>query len=234
MNWYRIFKFLSEYNVYIIRYSIIVVVFMCHTLANAQWWNPLAPKDYNDCIIKNLKDGMREDAVRALKFACYEKYPPQTTAAEKREEATKKLRMSKCGLDNDHNKYHWFFTLQENRIVNLKRHLESIVVEEYNSNSNYASLQNKNHFAISGVMIGLTGAKSCTLNFDSYEAVAYCKSNSTDSGVISSMSFGRFRCSEVPKKFKSMGYCVVGYSPRYYQFDDSLLKFKEDNGLCAQ
>jgi hypothetical protein len=234
MNWSGVFKFALVAAIIYFKMAIAMIVCLYPTLANAQWWNPLAPKDYNDCIIKNLKDGMGEDAVRALKFACYEKYPPRTTAAEKKEETTKKMRMSKCGLDDDHYKFHWFFNLNEKRIINFKKHLESIIIEEYSSHNNHASIQNKNAFAISGVMIGLTGAKSCSLNSDSYEAVAYCHSTSTDSGIISSMSYGRFRCSEVPKKAKSMGYCVIGYSPRYYKFDDSLLKFKEDNGLCAQ
>jgi len=186
--------------------------------ANAQWWNPLAPKDANDCIIKNLKNGMGEDAVRALKFACYEKYPPQQTAAEKREESLKKLRMLKCNLSDDHYKYHYFFTIKEDRIINLKKHIDAVKIEEYNGN--FASIQNKNSFAISGVAIGLTSAKSCSLNPDSYETIAYCRSGSTDSGVISAMSFGRFNCTEVPKKTRGMGYCVIGYSPRYYQFDN--------------
>lgn len=203
-----------------------------HSSVSAQWWNPLAPKDANDCIIKNLKNGMGEDAVRALRFACFEKYPPQQTDAEKREENRRKIRMSKCNLSDDHYKYHSFFTINENRITSLMKHIDAIKIEEYDGKS--ASVQNKNSFAISGVAIGLTGAKSCGLNTDSYEAIAYCKSGRTDSGVISAMSFGRFNCTEVPRKTRAMNYCVIGYSPRYQQFDESLLKFKEDNGLCSQ
>lgn len=202
--------------------------------AHSQWWNPMSPKDYNDCIIKNLKDGMGEDAVTALKFACYEKYPPQLTAQEKREESLKKQKLAKCGIEEDHARFHWFINLNERKPATLNKILKSLDVEEFNPYSNYAKIHNKSGFSISGIMIGLTKAQNCPTDLDAFDAIAYCKSYSTEFGVIASMSYGKFSCTEIPQKAKKLGICVVGYSPQYNQYDDSLIKHKEYVGLCTK
>jgi hypothetical protein len=205
-----------------------------NSVANAQWWNPIAPKDFNDCIIKNLKDGMGEDATNALKSACYEKYPPQTSQAEKREEILKKQRMIKCGIQEDHWKFHWFLSISEWNSNNLEKYLNNIKIEDYDTYGNLIKVQNKNSFPISGVLMGMTKNKSCPSNLNAYDAVSYCKSNSTDYGVISSMSYGKFKCDEIPPKSKKLGYCLIGYSPQYNRFDDSLIKHHEAHGFCSK
>ena len=69
---------------------------------------------------------------------------------------------------------------------------------------------------------------------DGYEVITYCKAQGygTKSGV-SPNSFGVANCGNVPKDAASLGFCVVGYSPIYDQFDDSLLEFSERNGYCV-
>lgn len=44
-------------------------------LAQAQWWNPLAPKTYEDCVLKGMKGVSGDEAAYAVMRACRKKFP---------------------------------------------------------------------------------------------------------------------------------------------------------------
>lgn len=44
--------------------------------AQAQWWNPLAPKTYEDCVLKGMKGVTSDDAAKLIASACDDKFYP--------------------------------------------------------------------------------------------------------------------------------------------------------------
>lgn len=43
--------------------------------AQAQWWNPLAPKTYEDCVLKGMKGVSGDTAAMSVMGACRKKFP---------------------------------------------------------------------------------------------------------------------------------------------------------------
>lgn len=211
-------------------------------LVYAQWWNPFAPKDFDDCMIKNLKSGMSEEAVRALRYSCIRKYPLEKTAAEtiaekkvaeqyKTEEIKLAEKYKKCKINKDHYKKQMFISLESqgsNKTTELISRIENI---KYDGSANKVGFQNKNSFGISGVIVGFTTNKLCSLTMKEYQFTTYCTSYSTESGVVGN-AYGSLSCGELPKEAKALGFCIIGYSPMYDQFNESLLDFLEKNNYC--
>lgn len=197
----------------------------------AQWWNPLAPKDYDDCVIKNLKSGMGEDAVRALQYSCMQKYPPKSTAEEIIADKKADERYKKCGLDKDHYKTHMFLALGSRASYKTSEILSKLKTLKYDGTSNKVGFQNMNSFGISGVMVGFTTDKQCPQTTDAYQYSTYCNSYTTESGV-SPNAYGSLSCGQLPKEAKALGFCPIGYSPMYNKFNESLLDFFETNQYC--
>lgn len=199
--------------------------------AKSQWWNPLAPQNFDDCVLQNLKQGMGEDAVRALRQSCYNKFP-QATAQDTKQEREKKDRYLKCSLDEKHSKNWIFFEADHKKdFRRTKEILNQLRERSYDSAKNTVSFQNMNDFGISMVQVGFTKSKQCPETAKDYAYTTFCGGGSTRWGV-GVVSFGSLSCGQLPKAAKSMGYCFIGYSPIYDQFDDSLLEFNERNGYC--
>ena len=213
--------------------SLILMTFVgIPSVSNAQWWNPLEPKDSNECIIKNMKEGMGEDAVRALQYACIQRYPaPKATATEIASRSKLDERYKKCGLDRYHYKNHMYFALDgrnKNKTNEILNKLQSL---KYNPQTNAVSFQNMSSVSISGVMLGFTSKKQCLSDTESYDYTTYCNTGSTETGVGQN-SYGSMRCGALPKESKTMGTCKIGYSPFYNQFNESLLDYFEISGYC--
>jgi hypothetical protein len=203
-------------------------------ISYGQWWNPLAPKDYNECIIKNMKEGMGKDAVEALQSACIEKYPaPKESQSSINQRNKREERYKKCRIDEDHYKVHIHLTIGEREPAKTSQVLEGVKNFKYDGQSNTVSFQNMNSFGISGIMLGFTNSKQCYAEIKDYTYSTYCQKNysGTESGVAS-QSFGSLRCGNLPREAKSMGFCKIGYSPFYDKFNDSLLDFLERYGYC--
>lgn len=207
--------------------------------AKSQWWNPLAPQNFDDCVLQNLKQGMGEDAVRALRQSCYNKFP-QATAQDTKQEREKKDRYLKekkdrylkCSLDEKHSKNWIFFEADHKKdFRRTKEILNQLRERSYDSAKNTVSFQNMNDFGISMVQVGFTKSKQCPETAKDYAYTTFCGGGSTRWGV-GLVSFGSLSCGQLPKAAKSMGFCFIGYSPIYDQFDDSLLEFNERNGYC--
>jgi hypothetical protein len=209
-----------------------VLIILSHqSIAKAQWWNPAAPKDYDDCVIKNLKSGMGEEAVRALQFSCMQKYPQKTTAAEKLAEKKAEERYKKCRIERDHYKTHMFISLEARDNIKTNEILSKLKSFKYDGAANRVSFQNINSFGISGVMVGFTSAKQCHQKTEDYRYSTYCNAGFTERGVASS-AYGTLNCGELPREARALGFCPIGYSPMYNQFNESLLDFLEKNNYC--
>jgi hypothetical protein len=202
-------------------------------ISYGQWWNPLAPKDYNECFIKNMKEGMGEDAVRALQYACIQKYPaPKESQSSINEKNKREERYKKCRIDKDDYKTHMHLAIGARESYKTSQVLEGVKNFQYDGQFNTVSFQNMNSFGISGIMVGFTKSKQCHAEIKDYAYSTYCTSyRGTESGVASK-SFGSLSCGNLPREAKSMGFCTIGYSPFYNKFNDSLVDFLETNGYC--
>jgi hypothetical protein len=213
---------------------LLTLAILFHTSANAQWYNPFAKKTAEDCVLEKIKETRGEDAVRALQMSCYSKYPSvNSSSTDDAALKAKNKRLERCGLKQDTYKTHIYFSNLFFYSPRNSVYLGNIKRPKYDRSRNVIEFQNNNDIGISGVMVGFTKAKQCSDNKDGYEIITYCKAQGygTQSGV-SPNSFGTASCGNVPRDATSLGYCVVGYSPFYDQFDDSLLEFSERNGYC--
>jgi hypothetical protein len=198
------------------------------TEINAQWWNPLAEKTYDDCVLENIKDSMGEDAVLAVQRACYSKYGENSKNQRPKSDPEAKKRED-CGVNSDTYKSWISFSNEKGNNNNefTISVLDKIATRSYDTKKNVFEFQNNNNFGISGVKLGFTKSESC----GTYAVSTFCSSSRTTSGVGSS-SYGKLSCNYVPSDIGEYGYCVTGYSPVYDQFDWSIYEFGKNNGYC--
>lgn len=200
----------------------------------AQWSNPFKSKTPEDCILEKIKDVRGEDAINLLTRTCWEKYGQnyKITPSEIKANKLLKDRKIKCRIPEDSYNFHYYF-VNYNGGLNYKNRNVSVISNFKNKNIdlNGIEFQNNNNFGISGVMIGFTNAKQCPSKLEDYDLTSYCSNYTTESGINSS-SYGKIRCN-LPKASTGKGFCILGYSPTYNKFDDSLLIFSEKNGLCS-
>jgi hypothetical protein len=210
-------------------------------IAGAQWYNPFVKKTAEDCILDKIQNTRGDDAVRALREACYDKYENADSIAteEANKTALKGLskRLKTCGITEekwvDFRNGHVYFGFGGKSTDKVSVYINNIKRVNYSKKNNTVDFQNNNEFGISGISIGFTRNKQCTTNNDDYEVIATCKSRGigTDSGVAF-RSFGLADCGLVPSGVASLRYCVVSFSPIYKQWDSSLLEFLEKYGFC--
>lgn len=209
---------------------LVLILFLFSVDVGAQW-NPFKKKTAEDCILEKIKDTRGEDAVRALQQSCYMKYDSGTSnSGNEKTSKEKEKREKKCDLDTDAYKYHHFFSITVKERPSTQITISNIKRPKYNQQDRTIEFQNNNNFGLSGVLVGFTKNKNCTSNQNDYEVTTYCARN-TKVG-ISPGSYGILPCGSVPSDAARLGFCIIGYSPIYDQFNDDLLIFKEKNGLC--
>jgi hypothetical protein len=210
-------------------YLLLIICLFCAN-ANAQW-NPFKKKTAEDCILEKIKDTRGEDAVRALQQSCYMKYDSGVSnSGNEKTSKEKEKREKKCDLSSDAYKYHHFFAITVKDRPSTHMVISNIKRPKFNQNERTIEFQNNNTFGLSGVVVGFSKGKYCTSNQNDYEVTTYCARN-TKVGV-SPGSYGILPCGNVPSDAARLGFCIIGYSPIYDQFNDDLLIFMEKNGLC--
>jgi hypothetical protein len=207
------------------------IFFTTHSISFSQSWNPFEPKDFDECIIKNLKPGMSDEAVKALQYSCIKKYPPKSSDAEKLVEKKLDERLKKCRLEKDHYKTHMFLAIGKIDSYKTSEIISKLKTFKYDGSLDKVGFQNMNPFGISGVAIGFTNDKQCPQKAEDYRFSTYCTDGFTERGVASN-AYGFLSCGQLPKEAKAMGFCPIGYSPMYNQFNESLLDFLEKNKYC--
>lgn len=212
--------------------TLFLFIFLLPMQAFSQWWNPLAPRDFNDCIIKNMKDGMSETAVLALQRACIDKYPQKESKNKILEEDKINARYEKCPVKR-FDRSHLIFSIDGRYDLKNQLFINNIKKFTYDGRTNSVDFQNMNDFGISALMLGFTKAKQCHQASKMYEYTVYCSHYLKGaSNGVASKSFGTLSCDSLPLEAKAMGRCIIGFSPIYNQFDDSILDFLEKNRYC--
>ena len=196
--------------------------------ANAQWWNPLAPKTMEECILQNMKGVTSNDAAGLVAQACARKFPKE----ESEEGKKKKKLLERCDLDADSWKSRYLFSIDGKlNPEKSKEFVSKIKRLSFNAQKNSLRLQNNNSFGLSTVQIGFSRGKTCSDNINDYEATVVCGNALTTAG-IGPNSYGTFACNEVPHEVSGYGFCVIGISPIYDQFNDDLPNWMLANGYC--
>lgn len=195
----------------------------------AQWWRS-EPKDFNECILKNVKSGMSGDAVDAVKYACYAKFPQALGGVEKADEKSKAKRYERCGLEGGWRDSLQYLTIESANPSRTTQVLGKIKEVGFQKVSGVLEFQNSNDFAIRGLMLGLTSSKSCHNKLDLYQFTTYCRAVES---VVSANSYGKLQCGSLPSRARALGVCVVGYSPNYSYYGDDFLEFLESNKYCS-
>ena len=127
--------------------TIIIFNFLTtHSTSFAQWWNPLEPKDFDECVIKNLKSGMGEDAVTALRYSCMKKYPPKVSEADKLAAQKSEEKFKKCRIEKDHYKTHMFLALGDRDSYKTSEIISKLKTFKYESALDKVSFQNSISF----------------------------------------------------------------------------------------
>jgi len=67
-----------------LRIIFIAIGFGATIQANAQWWNPLAPKTMEECILQNMKGVTSNDAAGLVAQACARKFPKEESEEGKK------------------------------------------------------------------------------------------------------------------------------------------------------
>jgi hypothetical protein len=181
-----------------------------------------------------MKEGMSEQAVRAVQHACFEKYPTKEDKKVKAESLAKEAEYKKCRIKSDHWKTQLIIGINDSNsyyLAHTHTILERLKSRKYDTVKNTIGFQNANNFGISAVQIGFTKAKSCPSKMEEFSYSTYCRSHTTQDGVGQN-AYGTLYCGDLPREARSLGYCFVGYSPIYNQFDDSLLTFLKSEKYC--
>jgi len=203
-------------------------------VSNAQWWNLTGPKDYNDCVLKNIKSGMGGEAVKLVEEVCFEKFLLKSDPNQKKLQQNLDLRYSKCRIKKEYLSSHIVFSGEgaiESHNSKNREFLSRIKSLKYDAVNSTINFQNMNSFGVSLIQLGFTNSKSCPSKKIDYSFITICNNNDTDKGV-GFESYGGLRCGSLPKEAKLMGYCAIGFSPMYSKYDDTLLELLEKQGYC--
>ena len=226
---------------------IFLVVMLClsSVQANADFWNPFGPKNYDECVLDKIKDVKSESAVQALKDSCEAKFPEKISAQERAAIEKDESLRKKCGIPKD--AYTRKFVLRpfmsqegiylsSSARLKVLSHINNLTDRAFVSGSDaggYFSFQNRNAYRVTAVQIGITqkGSNTCQYTLTDYAATTYCVNSNGDS--VGAFSYGTLSCRVVPPTVRSNPqYCVIGISPEYNRFTNALAEWMDKNGLC--
>lgn len=210
--------------------TILVLIFFNNNSAYAQFFGP---KNYEECILQNMKGTTSDVAAGQIVAACRSKFPVGQSKQElvKREQLEE--RAKKCSLGKVSAGDIIGFRIDHDRLNSrITRVLDNLKSFSYDGSRELIEMQNINRFGISQVQLGFTDAQKCPNEINSYKFMIYCGSNDTESGVSPS-SFGKLNCMSLPQQAKGLGVCKIGFVPFYRRFkEDGFLEFMEENDFC--
>ncbi len=214
------------------------------TSANAMAWTLFGPKNYDECILQNMKGVTDKTAAELIMMSCSNKfsndYKPSkeeqaaTLRAEQAKLATEllqKKRAAKCGISITSN---GDFELKELRLGNeyeesTSQYLNLIKNAQFDKGMQKISFQNNNKFGVVALRIGFIKGKVCSNDSTAYEAIVSC--TGYRSGAVTPSSYGSLSCDRSPSNAGQYGYCLIGIAPQVQDLNDQL-DFFETRGMC--
>lgn len=209
-----------------------VVVLLCilfnSAAVHAQMWNPFAPKNYEECLLKNVKDGMGDAAVRAVAVACRNQFSATNNNNRNLEIDA---RWDKCGLEKTPSgETRWvdieFLSKRGSGLMN------NLTERSWDFREKKVSFQNKNNFGISYLKIGFTNSKSCLEKAEDYRFTIDCGIGRYTG--VNGHAYGSLNCGAVPDAARNMGYCFIGFVPQINSSPEFWIDFVEENGFCKK
>src|SRR5690625_4734562 len=105
--------------------------------AYAQWWNPLAPKDYEQCILKNMKGVTSDMAANLIVASCHEQFKPATCTERDMSKSEKQKLTIKYSLTSPTSTYLNLNVHNGNENVSISRIIIEITSKGYKSPQRY-------------------------------------------------------------------------------------------------
>lgn len=198
--------------------------------SEANWFGFGEPKSLEDCLLKHVDKGMSDAAVNAIIYSCSEKFPSES---DKSHSKNKKL-LEKCRLSSVKPGTQIYLYNQRDAKPAARDTVQgvanNVVIEEFEPVNGKLKIHNKSSMNLGGLAIGFTKTKTCPDELKAYAAISHC--SAVQSG-INALGYGAMQCQEIPKSARKLGYCVVGFTPRYDRFDlTTLAKILDDRNLC--
>lgn len=202
----------------------------------AQWWNPFGPSNYEDCVLEGMKTARNRDAVRAVRYACLEKFPPKSRSKKEieAESAREEELRKKCKIPEDADENSLLgINSKRPRIIDAVNNLTRLKLENSAYGSPKISFQNRNDFSVTSVAIGFTNKKQCPTESDSpdYEATVICADTNFAARGVGAGTYGSLLCQDEAKNFQ-MGYCAVGIRVEDPVSRNDLAQILNRYGLC--
>jgi hypothetical protein len=216
--------------------SILVIGLSSPMPSFAQWWNPFGPSTYEDCILEGMKTARTRDAVRAVQYACLEKFPPKERSKREIEAESNQYEAirKKCKIPKNSDGTELVgITAKRPRVIEAVNKLTSLKLDTPTYGEPRLSFQNRNDFNVTAVAIGFTKKKQCPQESDStdYEAKIICKDTSYVPRGVGGGVYGSLTCQNEAKKFQ-MGYCAVAIRVERPLSRDELVQVMDQYGLC--
>jgi len=205
-------------------------VVLVSPLAYAQWWNPFGPKNYDECVLDKIKDVHGEEAVAALKESCMNKFPPESTPAEKAAYEALAKRRKACGIADEDYKTQILFSVDPSKprgrvVADLISNLSKI-----SKSYDQFWFQNNNSFAVRAVQVGFSKNKDLrSWRSQDFDLTVYC---GTQYEAVLGNSYGHLTCQPVSSDANTMYFWIIGISPVYDHFNSELPDFMEAHGMC--
>jgi len=200
---------------------VLTTLFLAPTYSPAQFFGP---RNYEDCVLQNIKTAKTDAAVSAVYSMCASKFSTSPTIDKKKDEARKR-----CKLDTEADARGVLIRGDSGIISEHKSKLRNLKISNTSHNSISIEFQNLNSFAVDGVSIGF-GPKTnaCKSELEHYAAVIYCG----DYSGVPSGGYGSLPCQQEARHFVRKSYCLVAYKPRHNILTESFSEKLISIGLC--
>ncbi len=160
---------------------------------NAYPWSPFGPKNFDDCIIENMKGITSDAAAGSIRMACRQKFPAKV-------DPTPAVDISRAGYPR--------VDVWGNNYPTIA--FSNITTGRFQSTQYggiWLPVTNKNNFDLTGIYLGILKNKNqnlCTRDKSDYSEIFEC------SGTIEANTTKNARCGSIEGRW-----CLVGFKGPY-------------------
>lgn len=201
--------------------------------AGAHAWL-FGPKTYEECIIDGAKSAKTNDAMSAIRSACFSKFQ-EVSDYNSKENINKRERgeivRKKCRLElaDDLDGRRLFSPHKRPSVAQDISNLKSI---SFDPGMNAISFQNNSRVPIAAVIVGFGPVgKNCSFDHTSYQATLICGLSDFRNGIPRS-AYGSLPCQSETKRFRGSSYCIIGIGPATEPLTSPLSDVMNQAGWC--
>ncbi len=197
------------------------------TSAHAQWWNPLAPKTFEDCVLQGMKGVNSDQAANAVLLACQQKFPGQANSAPPPvEQSTPRLALF-LGTDADRPALRDLIAKIDSNHLSVATHGTNYGSGIRSADFGYhveLEITNRNDFPLSALAVGIQRRPGkCGWRDEDYVEIHRC------AGFVPEKFSGKFRCDVPRAQSRNLSACIVGFG--IYGTDAQIDAFMREHGI---